>query len=352
MLSDSLNSRQNNLWLIRLLAAIAVVYGHCYPLANILIKNAHTPDPIFAPIINYMAFGKAMSGLAVAAFFFVSGFLIAKSYDNQSWRNFWAARILRIFPALWCNLLFCVTLGWLVSGFALVEFFTHPQTTEYIWLNATLLRPAFTLPNVFVDLPWGGGINGSLWTLPLEFRMYLFCFIVGLTKILTTPKLFNAFFTLLLIYFIIFAKLPFLDDSAASALPLNFLLGMFCFASAKYICLNLKWLILLLLICVISYNYLPRNCYDLSFSITFGYAILLLAYKKYAPHLDLSRYGDFSYGIYLYGYPIQQLIIYLHNGVINPLLLFLYAMVALAPIVMISWFLIELPAMQLLKKLK
>lgn len=351
MLSNYLNSRQNNLGLIRLLAAIAVVYGHCYPLANTAIKAAHTPDPILAPLLPYLGFGKAMSGLAVLIFFFISGFLIAKSYGSQTWRGFWLARILRIYPAfLWINLLFCVMLGFMVSGIAFMDFFTHPQTKEYIWLNATLLRTAFVLPNVFADLPWNG-INGSLWTLPLELRMYIFCFFVGVSGALARPKYFNFAFALIIAYFCGRGRLPFLNDLSSSSLPLNFMLGMFAYVNSKYICLNYKWLGLLLFICIISYNSLPRHCYDLSFSLVLGYVLLLLSYKKYWRRLDLSRYGDFSYAIYLYGYPIQQLIIYLHNGVINPLLLFVYAMVALAPIAAFSWFVVEKPALRFAKKI-
>jgi peptidoglycan/LPS O-acetylase OafA/YrhL len=323
MLQNHLNSRDNNLWLIRLIAAIMVIYGHCYPLAAHLQKNSHIIDPIIAPWLNYVGFQKGLSGLAVCIFFFISGLLIAKSAATQPWHKFWAARILRIYPALWANLIFCVLLGYYVSGLDWLSFFLNPEVLHFLWYNGTLTNAYFTLPNVFADLPWNG-INGSLWTLPEELRMYIYCFIIGALGMLRKNSLSKIAFNIMCLgafaCFLTLGELPHINKAAIVYLPLYFLLGMAAYVNAAHI--RLKWWVLAALMAALipTYIYASRGCYDLAFAVALSYFILLLAYGKHWRKLDFGHIGDFSYGTYLYGYPIQQLIIWLHGFWLKSLL--------------------------------
>jgi peptidoglycan/LPS O-acetylase OafA/YrhL len=349
-LQSHLNSRNNNLWLIRLIAAIMVIYGHCYPLANTLQKNSHIADPLSRMVLEYLGFHKGMAGQAVCIFFFVSGLLIAKSCATQNWWRFWTARILRIYPALWVNIIFCALLGLMVGTLGASEFLFHPETKIFVLFNSTLWQAVVTLPNVFAELPWNT-VNGSLWTLPHEIRMYIYCFIVGVVGILRLKWLFNIMMIALIACYLTLNAIPYISDSGTVNLPLYFMLGMFAYVNAAHIPLKC-WILAALMVALIPiYMIAPRVCYDLAFAIALAYAILFLAYKKHWRSLDFSHVGDFSYGIYLYGYPIQQLIIWAHEGAINPLWLFVLSMATLAPIACASWFLVERPALNLHKKL-
>ncbi len=298
-----------------------------------------------------MGFHKGMSGLAVCMFFFVSGLLIAKSCATQPWRRFWAARILRIYPALWVNLIFCVLVGAMVSTLGASEFLLHPDIRKFMLYDGTLLHAYFVLPNVFTHLPWNG-INGSLWTLSEELRMYIACFAIGLVGILRNKLLFNMLCLAISLCYLALGELPNIYGATKIHLLLYFMLGMACYVNAAHI--RLQWVMLagLMLALIPIYIWLPRTCYDLGFAVALGYFVLLLAYKKHVNRLDFSNVGDFSYGVYLYGYPIQQLIIWWHDCVINPLWLFALTMAAIAPIAGASWFAVERPALRLLKKVK
>ncbi|MEQ1802939.1 MAG: acyltransferase [Gammaproteobacteria bacterium] len=147
--------RSNNFDLIRLVAAAQVMLFHA-------IFYFDVPVPTLNTIISYAP--------GVPAFFFVSGFLISASWErNSDLRTFAVNRILRIFPGLWA-----------VLGFSLITLFAFYDrsllaanwTTLVLWSigQATILQdwiPDFTRG-------YGvGGVNGSLWTIPVELSFYV-----------------------------------------------------------------------------------------------------------------------------------------------------------------------------------
>ncbi len=170
-LSACLSERQNNLTLLRLVAAYLVLIGHSWPLA--LGRGPHDPvSELTRPILPWHL---GVPGIAVSMFFFLSGLLITRSYlQRGNLRDFLEARILRLYPAL------IVCVGICVLGIGLVQttlpaehYLGHPSTQSYLIHNTTLVAGIdFWLPGLFADLPFKG-INGSLWTLPYEVWMYL-----------------------------------------------------------------------------------------------------------------------------------------------------------------------------------
>jgi peptidoglycan/LPS O-acetylase OafA/YrhL len=144
--------------LVRLFGAILVIFGHSYPLTGVA-----------GP-------GLAANGVAtigVKIFFVVSGYLIAQSWlRDPNLPRFLIRRCLRIFPAL-IVLIFVTTfiVGPLLSRLPASEYFTHPETYNY--LQNILLYINYFLPGVFEKNIYPNAVNGSLWSLPAEFSMYI-----------------------------------------------------------------------------------------------------------------------------------------------------------------------------------
>ena len=111
----------------------------------------------------------------VDIFFAISGYLNAHSlFASRSWRVFLLSRAFRIYPALVLCVVFMGVLGAIVTTVSLQDYFSQ-QTFAFLWRNSGLFFGQRNfLPGVFETLPMGGGINASLWTLPIEGRFYLY----------------------------------------------------------------------------------------------------------------------------------------------------------------------------------
>ena len=159
--------RDNNFNLIRFISALAVILSHSYPLS--LGKSAFEP---FEEII-----GISLGEMAVHVFFVTSGFLVTGSLiRNNNIFDFFLSRILRIFPALIVSALFVIILcGVAETKLTLIEYFYNPQTLSYFITNSLLIIKSvvYFLPSVFIDNPYPSVVNGSLWSLPWELRMYI-----------------------------------------------------------------------------------------------------------------------------------------------------------------------------------
>jgi peptidoglycan/LPS O-acetylase OafA/YrhL len=156
----SARASKNNFDLIRLLAAIGVLVSHAFSLAG-------AGEPMIA--------GVTVGTLGVYVFFVISGYLILKSWTfDPRVSAFLVKRCLRIFPGLLGAVLFtALVVGPLSTSHTLSSYFTDPQTAQFIGGALVLFAPQGTLPGVFAHNPFGGVINGSLWSLTYEFALYL-----------------------------------------------------------------------------------------------------------------------------------------------------------------------------------
>jgi peptidoglycan/LPS O-acetylase OafA/YrhL len=171
-LLDAWDGGRNHFHLIRLIAAWLVIWSHAWAITG-TAGNDH-----FARL----TLSRSAGAFAVDVFFVISGFLVAASVQRHPWREFLLARALRLYPAL----IVCVALTVVVLGPLLTtapEYWSDPRTWRYLWANATLWRAEFWLPGVFETLP-RTAINGSLWTLPIEGRLYLALFLAALLGML------------------------------------------------------------------------------------------------------------------------------------------------------------------------
>ena len=182
-LSALAHGRGNNFLLIRLLAAAFVVLFHSFALTG-----RWTMEPLWrvAPEMNFGALG-------VKIFFVISGFLVTQSWlARQSALTFTAARVLRIYPALIAATLFTIALAGASSALPWREFLTDPQTVDYAWRVSLGFEMVYRLPGAFPTNPFPHDVNGSLWTLPIELRMYVALLAAGVLGLLARRMLWLA----------------------------------------------------------------------------------------------------------------------------------------------------------------
>jgi peptidoglycan/LPS O-acetylase OafA/YrhL len=345
-LSTFASNRDNNFNLIRFVAASLVLYSHSFPLA----LGIGNHDPVRAVI------GTTLANIAVDVFFITSGFLITNSFLKHDLRSFVWARVLRIYPALIISTLLCILLGVLVTNLSFQEYFFRGQLLRYLFYNSTLFFGVeFYLPGVFLDVPSKPTVNGSLWTLPYEVWMYTLL-VISLT-FLSRLKSYGWFspvnhgIALLAVTALLLHLVSFYFD----LLPFNAirLFHMFFIGSAFYVLrdkihLSQTWIAFcaLLLIAPIA----GKDSFYLVYCLALPFVVFYLAYGVSGRILAFNKLGDYSYGIYIYAYPVQQSIVYAFNGISVANLIIVSFPVTLA-LAMLSWHLVESRMPNLKRKL-
>ena len=185
VLQKQVADRHNNFNLLRILAAIAVLVSHAYPLTL-------GPD-LREPLENVL--GISLGTLAVLTFFAISGYFISQSFHkSRGLLDFVVARALRIYPGLIAVLLLTIfALGPVFTRMGIASYFSEAQTWLYFPKNLLLWPLQYALPGVFGDNPYPGAINGSLWTLVYEVACYAMVALVGLLGLSTNGRRFIGF---------------------------------------------------------------------------------------------------------------------------------------------------------------
>jgi len=201
------------------------------------------------------------------------------------------------------------------------------------------------LPGVFTSNPYPGSVNGSLWTLPIEVRMYFWVAVLGSLSLLWRAHVFNALF---LLTCLVYAQSPtgtffMAADPRQAHLGLLFLLGTFFYVNRRRISLGFGGLLGLA-----ALTYLTRNYGFALFikSILFAYLVLLVAIHPKLNLPSLDRWGDISFGIYIYAFPVQQALAYMLSP-IGPIRMFVFSAAITIFLAIVSWKLVEQPALKL-----
>lgn len=328
-LQDAWSSGRNHFNLIRLVAAWLVIYSHAWP-----ITGTQGAD-----LVGRLALTKSGGELAVDTFFFISGFLVAASLERHSVTGFLAARALRIYPALLVAVLLTTfVLAPLVSTDP--QYLRSPLTWSYLWRNASLWRAEFWLPGVFEHLP-RTAVNGSLWTLPVEGRLYLLLLLAGLVGALK-PGRYLVAWALAIAGAAVFAwwRAP-LPEYLRELVWVTafFITGTLAWVFRRHIRLSPWPLVALLALAVFARG---SQLFVGVYFLSVAYGVLVLAFLVPLPAL---RRHDLSYGLYLYGWPMQQLAFL--AGATSVLSNVLVATTLAIPCAAMSWWLVERPALRL-----
>lgn len=336
--------RENNINLLRLIAASSVIFSHAYDLLG-------HHDPIMTMT------GYSGGWVAVSVFFTLSGYLIYNSiYYGKNPKNYMMARCLRIFPALVVMLILSVfALGLFFSTSSYHEFFTSTETWRYLFGNMILYDPRYTLPGVFENNIVHFAVNGSLWTLRFEFTCYLITlalFLAGVYKQDRNFILFSIAFMAAYIAYNVIGTIKgtmsiVLYDGSTTAkffrLYFAFFLGMVYARFARLVPLRLVLIPILVGICYLAYG---TFFFPIMFMVFLAYITFYFAFFKHPWVSYVRDMPDISYGIYIYAFPIQQALIQFYPKA-TPLENSLVTLVLTVIPSTISWFLIEKPALDL-----
>jgi len=332
----------NNFNALRLFAAASVILHHAYDLTD---RSGYLDGT------TKVSIGWA----AVSVFFSMSGYLIFLSSErSRSVVSFMAARCLRIFPGLFVMLVVTTLfLGFASSSLSISEFFSSSSTYTYVLGNLFLYVPKYNLPGVFSE-NYIHAVNGSLWTLRFEFTCYIAvagCMLFGLTRRRKVMSLLMVLAGVIFLVGIVWASLSggkdllFKDGGDPQKL---FRLGFAFYIGAAIAHFRLygrinKWVSLgglVLVICAYRTDYYyPSVCISLAL-----WACWLSKIDGFIP-VKLRSLPDFSYGLYIYSFPIQQFLIQSKIGVgiiENSVISLFFATV----ISLVSWLLIEKPALK------
>lgn len=337
-IAEYFQSRENNFDLIRLLAAILVIFSHSYPLT--LGSNATEP------FIKLTKGQETFGGLGVSVFFIVSGFLIAFSFERCSnVYEYLRNRFLRIYPALIVLIFLTVfVLGPILTNVDGKTYLGNPSTLRYME-SFMLVNMQYSLPGVFEHNPYPNAINGSLWTLWYEFFFYIVVAILGSFKMLKKIVLVPLF---LLVLFISLKVSPTAAAFQYFELFKYFSMGMIVYLFRKEIKLN-PYLALLSLIFLFIFTW--SGYYKEAFIFLGTYVIFYVGLGITKLFKKIQEKGDFSYGMYIYAFPVQQLVSYLLIDQITPFYNFAIATPITLAISILSWYKIEKKCLQL-KKVK
>ena len=337
ILRDRLSGRFNNYDFIRFIAATLVIVSHAYHLSGF------TKDE---PLAVFSGGQTDLGQLGVLIFFVISGFLIAQSYErNPNAVTFLKARVLRIMPALVLVIIFTVfILGPVVTDLSLRNYFINSDTYNYLF-SIFLYPMQYELPGVFENNPFPGAVNGSLWTLAIEFTFYFCVLFSGIFRLLNKKAITIIFIMSLALPYL---YLPFAEGYEGYIdLSSFFLAGVLFYLYRDQIKFN--WMMALLSFTVIILSLLFGQ-FHFVFAIFGSYFIFYIAYHPNINLQKFSNYGDASYGMYIFAFPIQQVIsLYLH-GSVTPFINFIITF----PIVLLlsysSWHFLEKPMLKLKNK--
>jgi len=324
----------NNFDFVRVVAALCVVVSHQYALNGL-------PEPTFLNV-------HTLGGLGVLIFFSVSGYLVAQSWtaDPHPLR-FAARRLLRIWPALALVILVCTFVwGPLVSPLGWREYLRHPAVPEYLRNLIFSMKGALPIHLDGNALPYA--VNGPLWTIPLELQCYLALAVLGLAGLLRSVWWVAALTAALVVrYAVVEARGDQLADILGWTLEQHFLLefGLFFAAGTilHHVHLARPWhrpaLFGLTLSAGTIAILLGRPLLGLWLIVP---CTVVLVGTAATPYLRRAgRFGDPSYGLYIFAFPIQQTLIWLNKGRLGWTTLFLLTLLACFAAAFASWHLVE-----------
>ena len=355
-LGEALEPSKNSFGFLRLAFAFAVLVDHAFPLGGFLeSKN----------LVNRLANQQqTLAGFAVAGFFVISGYLVTRSYTQSrtAVRYFWK-RVLRIFPAfLVCLVLTAGFFGLLAyhrqyGGFSGYLSLTPDSPWGYIYRNMFLTMHQWNIGNLLQATPFqhnAAGLpqafNGSLWTLIYEFKCYIAVAILGVFGVLARARIAVLLLTLGLWAILVkqmaypnyFHAWPVVWDPSMVSLGFLFGLGAVLFLYRDAIPISGTAGLIAVLVLLISFR---TGTYMAVGQFALAYLCLWFAIALPLSHVD--RYGDFSYGMYIYAFTIEQMLSlygFQKHGFFAYVLL---ATILTALLAAGSWFAIEKPAMKL-----
>lgn len=331
LLSDVIKKNNNNLDLFRIICASIVIYGHSF----VMVRDAHGSD-LIAKILPYDYSGS----FAVKVFFFISGLVVTNSLlTNNNINHFIKSRIFRIMPGL---IFFCFTSAFIILPFfydgSIIDYYRNSGLYNYIVHNSLLITE-YRISGVFGNADnHTSVINGSIWTIPYEMLAYFILLSAYSVNLLNKKYLASIAFVIVIIS-CLFQQDGFLVFNEG---PMERSMLSYCFSCGVIFCvykdqIKVKFthaIALLVIYILLSKTHVA----PFIFYLTFFYCLIYICSRKLI--LKLKPKHDISYGIYIWGWPVQQMVSKLEpslgiysNSIISILIAMAFGL--------ISWLLIE-----------
>lgn len=327
--------RDNHLNLLRALAASLVIYTHAY---------GSTGHAAAEPLVAFS--GKSFGSVAVDVFFVVSGFLVAKSWQrSRGLVDFALARALRIYPGLWVCVCFCVAVvGPVFTTHAPADYFADPATARFVVRNLTVL-PFGTLGSlrgVFESLP-ETTLNLPLWTLPFELKMYALLAMLGSLRWLERRGVVAA---LVLVSGAIYLWHAVGDSLASTGFEYArfvffFFAGTLAYLHRDRVPAHAGAVTAALVALGVLLAGPWSEFREAAIALATPYVALAAAVSLPRPLLVYNRVGDYSYGLYIYGFPVQQAFEAWSGARLQPAQNLWYSLPVALLLAMLSWHLVE-----------
>ena len=337
-LGQEFDPRKNALNALRLALAISVILWHSFPLTGHSMTSA--------------ALRQLVGELGVDGFFAISGFLITSSWLRRPRvRDYFVARGLRILPGFYVCLVvtaFVIApIGVAIQGGPATKLLLSTAPIVYVLKNSAVWMFQFDVGGTPSGVPWPRAWDGSLWTLGYELLCYfgVACFgIVGLLgRRWFLPAAMALCWSGLLVSTALELPRMALDPARFTVM---FLAGALLHHYRNVI--PARWsLVAVCVVVVLLASLLPD--YRLLAAIPLAYAVIVSGALIHNKRLRLPT--DLSYGVYIYAFPVQQLLVICGLRSTNPIAFWVIATAATLPVAALSWTLIEKPAMSLKSRL-
>jgi peptidoglycan/LPS O-acetylase OafA/YrhL len=298
---------------LRLLLALLLLIGHAKwvagaPSLGLVSTGADLSHGMATAgaAVHWVGFTKPILRALVPSFFALSGFLVLGSALRvRATSTFLAHRALRIFPALLVEVtLSALILGPLVTAVPFRDYFANPEFARYF--GNVIGWVSFILPGVFADNPVPRIVNMNLWTLPSEFHCYLIAAALLMTKVIYDKKLFAAAFVMVTIGLALAHLFTGISMPSGPFPPhvivYYFFVGAFFYHFRDRIPVHPGIFAGALVISYVALMY--DSLVDVA-PIPLTYCTVFFGLMR-LPKIRLIASGDYSYGIYLYGFPITQ----------------------------------------------
>ncbi len=344
MSKDRTDEAGDGFGIMRIGAAVMVIFAHSFPLAR------GAEDPTWQRGSVIISFGSA----AVSIFFVISGYLVLSSWiRDPNPLRFAVRRVARIWPGLLVMLLVTTWIvGSAVTTLPLARYLTDPGTSRY-FAGSALLLPVWELPGVFRTNP-GPGVNGSVWSLPIEVAAYVGLALLGPLLVVRGRRRLVLAAVIAAVIVVAVAVTRYVLPHAmvvglAYLLHQNFLVffiagGVLYFAREH---VPMRWPLFGLAVVGLLVSLLAGVM--LAVFVFLSYAVIYLSTRRGLVLRRITAPGDPSYGIYIYAYPIQQLFAHLRLAP-NEWVLFAEATVVSVVVGYLSWHLVEKRALEFARR--
>jgi peptidoglycan/LPS O-acetylase OafA/YrhL len=326
--------RHNALNALRLALAVSVIVWHSFPLSG--------ADIDLAPL------RQVVSRISVDGFFAISGYLIVSSWvRDPRWLAFLRARALRILPAFWTCLVVTAAVFAPLAVFIRGSAFPPDlmaDSISYVVRNAALYMVQYDIAGTPNGVPYPNAWNGALWTLFWEASCYVGVLAVGLLGLIRHRATFPALFIVATAGVLATSYGPVENFYVVtgSRFGIMFLAGALIYRYRDLLPVS-PVLMTIAGLAIAASAWLSD--YRIAAALPIAYLVICLGALGKSSRLRVRN--DLSYGTYIYGFPLQQLLATAGASAWGVPAFAVVSIMLTLPIAAASWFLVEKPALRL-----